>query len=604
MSEELTIGPDAASSAPPTDGSTGAAGARGAAVARWLSEAWALVRFVLQRVFVLPVAEGRLVDRGWTAGLRAVVWVALAGFVGLTLLTLLAPVVRSATPLAVQSSGATFPRLVLPVLVTAVSGTLALVATAALRLRWWAQVATFLVLAGILLWAPLLTGSLVGLAGVLLTMVGFLVLLLVRRRKPFRAWEFVVLLMVIGTTLGGVLLAANPGADTAVDLQLTHFLTWYLPMFGLATPIAILAGVAMAEITIATVTWSVSSVIRSLRGRRREEPARFARGRRVVVWTVLVGVTGFLLVREILAFPDADAAGQTLRGMGMFGLVLLLLVPVLWRGERRFGLRADADDVIDAWSGASVPVGLLVALPFLYAVLVQLVGAFGLASVAIALSRLGGSYQAVGLLLLGAVVLYGLAWRRATAGQTPVAIAYAAVAAVLVLSSVASWLDIAASLSGLRAGGWCAAVVTLVVLVVRRRLTAERAVALAVVLVVAGVFDFRKFIYEPLTFVVGLAGLSFGLVIGLLWRLLTDNGWTHTDSPGFPRASRVMLALANLLFGALAIAVVALGGGTLALDLEQFESIGDQLVGSGLWAGVTAAALVLAWRGQRLTSDR
>jgi len=572
---------------------------------RW-GELRALVRFVLQRTFVIPVSEGRLADRGWTPGLRAVVWMSLLWFLLLTMLSVAAPVLRSVLPLAQQAGGATFPLAILPVLITAVSGTLALVATAALRLRWWAQVIAFFVLAGILVWAPLSIGSLVGLAATVLVLLGYLVLILVRRRRPFQAWEFVVLLVAIGTVASSNLVLTATSWDGPVDLRLTYFLTWYLPLFGLATPIAILAGVAMAEITIATVTWAVSAVVRAARARASARSGAAARGRwarRLASWVGLVAITGTLVVREILDFADADNLGLTLRGVGMFLLVLVFVVPVLWRAERRSLLRPDADDVVVAWPGASVPVGLLVALPFLYGVLVQLLGALGLSPVVAVLAGLGGSYQSVVLLVLGALGLYGLAWRRAVAGWGPVAVAYAAIAAVLLLSSVASWFDIDASLAGLRTGGWCAAVITLVVLVVRRRLEAERAVALAVVLVVAGLFGFRQMIYEPLTYLVAAVGVSLGLVAGLVWRLLTDNGWTRTGSPGFPRASRVMLALANLLFGALAVAVVALGGGHLTLDLEQFEGLGDQLVGNGLWAGVSVAALVLAWRGPRVASS-
>jgi hypothetical protein len=72
---------------------------------------------------------------------------------------------------------------------------------------------------------------------------------------------------------------------------------------------------------------------------------------------------------------------------------------------------------------------------------------------------------------------------------------------------------------------------------------------------------------------------------------------THGDSAAYPRASRVLLFLANAVFG-----VTVLAFGTLArdlgaaIDLDAFAQFGDELLGTALilaavmavWAGATA----------------
>ena len=82
-----------------------------------------------------------------------------------------------------------------------------------------------------------------------------------------------------------------------------------------------------------------------------------------------------------------------------------------------------------------------------------------------------------------------------------------------------------------------------------------------------------------------------------LWRLLTDNGYAAGDSPGFPRASRVLLVLANALVGVVFAALLALRGGAWALDLRQAESIGDTIVGFPLVLALMFSGLTLAVRG-------
>ncbi|MDN5725840.1 MAG: hypothetical protein L0G99_07920, partial [Propionibacteriales bacterium] len=175
--------------------------------------------------------------------------------------------------------------------------------------------------------------------------------------------------------------------------------------------------------------------------------------------------------------------------------------------------------------------------------------------------------------------------------------------ATVLVSVVGGIVDVDATVDGFRTGGYVLAVGLLVTLLVRRRLTTERGLALALSLVLTAVFDYRYWIYEPITAVFTVAGVGATLMVGLIWRLLTDNGFARGDSARFPQASRVLLAMANSLFAVTAIAIVALFGGNWILDVEVFENNGDHMIGNGLWAAVTIASLSLAWQGQVIRSD-
>ncbi|MGD7707428.1 hypothetical protein [Microlunatus sp. Y2014] len=566
----------------------------------------AVITFIVGRVIAEPVREGRLRDNGWSPGLRAVVTIGLILFVVLTAMTFTAGTARRLFGLTLGTDGGTFPLALLPVVVVATVCTLTLLATAALRMRWWWKVAAVFVLAGTLMWVPVISADLPSIALVLVFLLVYVGLLIGRRNRPFRVWEFVLLLLLLGhATFWVIHLSGGTEMTTAVDVQLNAFITFYLPLFWLATPVALLAGAAMAELTIATITWSVSGIWQGVTGRRDAAGDRVPVpvAVRVVIWVVLLVGSGVLLTREVFSLADADLLWQTVRGVGLFGLLVVLVLPVLWRSERGNLIRPDADDVIDGWPQASLPIGPLIALPFLYQLVAHLFRAVGLGGVHDVLMGIGGPHRVTILLTLGCLVLYGLAWRQANRGRDVPAVVLAAVAANVGASTVGSVFSLEATVTAVRLGGYLAAVVTLVVLVVRRRLTTERGVALAGVLALTALFDFREFIYEPVTFLIGMAGVSAGLVVGLIWRMLTDQGWTRGDTPGFPRSSRVMIALANLMFGGMAVAMVALFGGYSAFDLEQFERIGDHLIGNGLWAGVTLSALVLAWRGQVIRAD-
>ena len=89
-----------------------------------------------------------------------------------------------------------------------------------------------------------------------------------------------------------------------------------------------------------------------------------------------------------------------------------------------------------------------------------------------------------------------------------------------------------------------AVLLALVVTAARRRLTGQRALAFAGILILSALFSSRDFISDPVGFLLGFSGAAL-LLFGLTWDLLTESGWGNGDSRRFPRPTRVLLVLTN-----------------------------------------------------------
>ena len=130
--------------------------------------------------------------------------------------------------------------------------------------------------------------------------------------------------------------------------------------------------------------------------------------------------------------------------------------------------------------------------------------------------------------------------------------------------------------------------------IVRRALTPARAAAIGVALLIAALFDQRTFVEDPLEWAFGFAGLAF-VLFGFVWALLTGGGRANGNSRRYPRSSRVLLFLANALFGVTVLAFAALARDPDAtVNLSAPLLLGDELLGTGLLAAALLAALATA----------
>lgn len=211
------------------------------------------------------------------------------------------------------------------------------------------------------------------------------------------------------------------------------------------------------------------------------------------------------------------------------------------------------------------------------------------------------------LLVVIAAVLGALAARQARAGRAAYALVLGC-AAVIVLSLAMRYLtgnrlpirlDVdALNLVGtavtLGVAGWLAA---------RRSLSADRALGLAALLILAGLFSYRDILTDPVGAVVGYTGA--GLVLfGIGWDFLTGSSWANRSSRAFPTPTRVLLLVVKLLLPAILVAFSALTRDpSAAADLDSYAGLGNLVLGTALLAAAYVAVLQLVVRDQALAPD-
>lgn len=558
---------------------------------------WRIGRFVFTRVIRKPIASGRLKDNGWPPGLKGIVVAWAAVYAVMAAAAVFSTPIRSHSPLLYDSQD-TLPSPAVPAVTVALAFALSCFYTAGLHLVWWLRVLVTLVVAATLLrvvdWSALRPTDIA-----LIVAAALLVVLLAARwGRAFHWLEFVASLLVIGHGLViAVVFAQQSYAGYATDLRMNALAM--LTGFGwsLAVPAVLVAGAAMAELTVATVAWTVTGVWQGLAGRRFWSPA----------WGIAaVAVLGVLRAVQVgwhVWRGDSDYhLVNVLPGMAILALVLAVCSFVMWRADRVRGgdppVRPDPDDVTAHWSRWSMILALLLGVSIGGPVLVSNVfRAYGLGDLGTTLAHAGGSWQFTVLSLLAAAVALVTAFVLSGRGRRVAPLILAA-AAWWVGTSLPDRANLLSSEAGISIGASLAALAVFGWLVVRRRMSAVRGVALATVLVLSGVIEYRDVLDEPLTAVFSLVGVTAAVLVGLVWRMLTDSGYSRGDSSRFPRASRVLVSLASTVYAVTSIAVVSLIGGRWAYDIGRLESAGDTALGLSLACVAFYAGLSLAARGR------
>lgn len=573
-----------------------------------------LVGFVAQRVVGDPVRAGRLRDTGWPPGLKAVVVVGLLLYALVMGLAVFGGDLRAVAELGYRAPSETFPLVALPVIIAAVVFIVSCLFTAALHLAWWLRPLVLLVVLAIVLrpldltqdhWTNLLF---------LAAAVALVLLMAARWTKPFHWGEFGVTLVIIGhAVVADVAFRNELYAGFATDLRLNSLSLIMLVMWGLATPAALLAGSAMAELTISAVSWTVAGVARSVLARtsavvclvligtaavwrfvrsgwkvygaeQPDPPLTFVVG---VVMTLVLGGACLLVSR----IPPAGGWGPPYGGNGPVEGT----GPV--EGNGPYEGNGPDGEMVATWSRATLPMALLLSACMVGTTqLREVLRVVGLGGLGDQIVNLGGSNQLWFLTALLAVSALLWAIRLARRGRRTEAVVWTAFGAMLATGTANTLIGLEAAVSGILTAVTVLVLGATAVLVRQGEWRSRSVVGLAALAVLAVAFEYREYIFEPVTALFTLTGVAAGLLVGLLWRLLTDNGFSHSDSPRFPRSSRVLLALANATMGVTAAAMVSLLGGYWELNLNLAEDAGDTILGSTLLFAIVFGALQAALR--------
>lgn len=566
-----------------------------------------------------PIRDGRLRDTGWPVGLRPIVVVGVVAFVLAVLLILLAPVIRASLPLSV-TVGATvlsLPRLVLPTIFWLVILSITLVQTAALHVRArTAAVLTVMTVLVLLFLGSLDLGS-DGAGGLGVTpgkvvsvvvVIAVVALTVLRHRRAFAWWEFpLVLALVAGAAVVALGRSAQQSAAFGLDFGPPTASLVMSSIGQLAVPAALAAGVAVAEFAITASTAAVAAVQRPGGAPETTPESTSARlGLRAVPLVLLVAFLAVALWRVVelvlallLGWGAAIEPGDLPLSAALIGIVALLW-GVLAR--LRGGSAARIGTVMSHLDAVAFPVAvaLTVTLAPLVALLlgVQVASAWGLdpaatggalvvadalrSTLALSVVRLG-----VGL---GLIVLALLLARRGGRGAPEL---MAAIGVMAILSAGPALLEsrLPWSSPALAVVVGLATLVIAVVLAVRRRLDSRRLALLLTALLLSAAVAWRDVLADPLSAVIGASGLAL-VLFGFIWGFLTDADITHGDSRAYPRPARVLLFLANAVFGVTVLAYGALARSVDAgIDLDAFAQFGDQLLGTA----VILAAVMAVW---------
>jgi hypothetical protein len=558
---------------------------------------------VLRQTLVDPVAGGRLRNLGWPYGLFALV---VAGYVmfGLAglIVILSGPIRRQSTLIFGGFASVGLPDVAIWPLVVLLSFGAASLMTAALHGPWWLKVLGLIFglmvsgswtlrsadLSGGLVWP--LTG-----AGIMLALV---VLVVVRWRRSFAWWEFPAFWALVGGAMavgvGGAREAKRFGFEIGAQLlQQTAATLGFL-----ALPAATVAGAAVAEVT-------VRATVAATRSANRLAPRRWP----FVILALVLLLRAAQAVREWL---DRDPVSQ--------GLVAYLPAAVIVLGFAgvgavvlRLAARRVVRPVVSELSEELGSVGFAVAAALILLQLpVQVLLAIVLAVGSLNPELLAGRSWAdpAGLVgdvvdpvrILIGVVLIVLAVVYARRGRPARALVLGCIGVMLIVLARALMLGDATAapidVDVLNLVTTAVVLAALVITLVRRRLTPQRAVVFAGILILSALFSGRDFVSDPLGLVLGFSGAAL-VLFGLTWDLLTESDWGNGDSRRFPRPTRVLLVLTSSVLTMTVLAYAALvRDGSTTIYLDPYAEIGNLVFGTALLGAAVIGALDAAWRGE------
>lgn len=554
----------------------------------------------LGHVVVEPVREGRLRDVGWPFGLRAIVVVAVVGYIVAAALVLFSGPLREWVPLEAQSGAAllTLPRTLVWIVLALTALATTLAASGALHAPAWLRWIMTVFVVIVLLFTSVPDQEDVPLARLVtaLACVGLVVFVALRGGRGFRWWEFVVIAALVWgplTVTAAVLTAVNrlAGYDFVPLL-----LSLMLSLLGqLAVPAALAAGAAVASFTVSSALWA-AKVVRRVIGA-------------TAVYVVLAAVALWRAVDVALGAAGLAADPAGLAGAGL----LLVLIAGCWVALARIRpvpAEPSAQGMADRVDGLALVVAAfttttLPATPLL--VLAQVAIGFGapvdFATVFLAVTEvLTATTVVYAVRAAGAVVLIALAVRQARRGRRtlPELMAAIGVAGLIIAATALFGFPLLWAPDALAALGALLALAVLVVALVRRRLTASRATSVLVALLMSALFAYREIVTDPIAFLLGFAGGAV-VLFGFVWAFLTENGVANEHSRAYPRPARVQLVLANGVFAITVLAFLALARDPeAAVSLGQLAAAGAQAYGDPLVAAGLLLALWAAVRGREV----
>ena len=566
-----------------------------------------LRRFVTtlyRQTLVEPIEHGRLRDVVWPYGLRAIVLVGYIVFIIAGLTVIFSALIRAHSTLIVfgWGSGLGLPERAIWPLVLFLSFGLAALLAAAQHGPWWLKLLGLLFTLMVMGTWSLRSPSLAGWAGwpilAAVLMLAIVVFVIIRWRRSFAWWEFAVMWVLVGLAMTiGIAETRESrifGADfSPLNLQQTAALLGYL-----ALPAATLAGASVAEVTVRA---TVSATQNAQRLAKQAWPYLIL----AVVITIRLAQSGWQIAQRDPVVEGLTAllwAGALVAAFAVVGLLIL-----------RLSMRRESHPIVSELGDELGRVGFPVAASL---IAVMIPAQVFLAAVQVVASLQPGgaaaqlSYDITPLVtrvvdpsrVLIGVVLLIMAVRAARRGQAGRALVMGCIGVMLMalarqlLFGDRTPAPINPDALNLVASG--VVIVAIVILLMRRRLTPQRALAFAGLLILSALFSYRDFISDPVGALLGFSGVAL-LLFGLSWDLFTGSSWANGDSRRFPRPTRVLLVLTNYVLSMTVLGYAALiRDGSTTIYFDPVAQLGDLILGTGLVAAAAVAIFDSTWRNR------
>jgi hypothetical protein len=566
-----------------------------------------LARFgsgLYRQTLVEPIEQGRLRDLEWPYGLRSIVLAGYVVFVVAALLVIFSGLIREHSSLIVFGSGLGLPEQMVWPLVLLLSFGMASLMAATQHGPWWLKVLGLLFTLMVMGTWSLRNPSLAGWAGWPVIAAGLmaalLALVIIRWRRRFAWWEFALMWALVGLAMTiGVAETREAklyGSDlNPLNLQQTAAVLGYL-----ALPAATLAGASVAEVTVrATVAAT-------------QNAQRFAK--QGWPYLILIVVLCVRLIQCVWLIAERDPVVEGLAAL-LWASALVAAFAVVGLITLRLSRRQQAAPVVSELGDELGRVGFTIAAA-LIAVTLPVQVFLSVLQVLASLEPGGAaarlSFDITPLLtrvvdpsrVLVGVVLIILAVRAARRGRSSLALILACIGVMLVALArqllFGDRTPAPINPDALNLVASAVVVVAVAILLLRRSLTPQRALAFSGMLILSALFSYRDFISDPLGALLGFAGAAL-VLFGLTWDLFTGSGWANAESRRFSRPTRVLLVLTNYVLSMTVLAYAALiRDGSTTIYFDPFAQLGDLIFGTGLVAAAAVAVFDCAWRDQAI----
>lgn len=542
---------------------------------------------IIRQVLWLPIRQGAPDPRQWPASVRSAMLVAAVA-IGFGAALAISEIWIPNGRLVQISDGTLLPDWSTPVLTWLAAVVWALAITGILHVHWLPKLlGTVFAVMNLAMFG--LSTYLVAVGVAVLSIVAIIIFIVVRSFFRPHWLEFpIALLLVSAAVFGPELVTPLRVGD---DMRLLGLSAMLSSTMLLTMPMLIGAGLAYAQISVTLVQ---AVVQRSYRISRRIPMVWY------LVGVLLLAVIGWQSVTGIRGASDAWLPSTFAWSLGVAAVAGV----VYWLVCRR---RPVVD--VESWSALTVPVTVGLTLP-----VILMVGAIQATAVVLLFSleasqRFLGTIgavpiptiQQVGRALLGVALLVLFA-RRSRRGEHNTTFVMLVAALMLIVGALPTLsgnrlsIGLSPEVFGLSAA--IAATILFGRQLILRRAERNHGLGLLLVLGLVALYPLRQSLGEPMELISGVA--TFGLLLPLLWRVLTEGEWTRAGSRAFPLDSRVLLYAAYSLLAVTVVAYNALGSTTLVLDPNTLQEVGDFLLGTPLFVTALAYGLTqIATSGPR-----